>query len=103
MSCHVLVPLQPILSQESGKRGGGWITLNMHTHFPIPPQLKGKGWCAGNVCPAPAVRHCEGQSLVARGLGRGVVYRPQEEILSFGEVRIAGMIKVLRTATHPQK
>jgi len=43
-----------------------------------------------------------GSSLVARGLGRWVVYRPQEEILSFGEVRVAGTTKDLRTGTHPQ-
>lgn len=43
-----------------------------------------------------------GRSLVARELGGGIGYRPQEEILSFGEVRVAGTIKVLRTGTHPQ-
>lgn len=43
-----------------------------------------------------------GSSLVVRGLGGGVVYRPQEEILSFGGVRVVAMIKVLRTGTHLQ-
>lgn len=87
-SCSPLFP-QSLLSQAFEKQRDGQITLNLHTNFPIPPQLKRKGWCVGHVCTALAVS-VSSSSLVARGVGGRVVYRTQEEILSFGEVRVAG-------------
>lgn len=55
----------PIFSQESGKKGGECIILNLHTYLPLPLQLKGKG-------PAPAVS-VRDRAFVATGLGRGPV------------------------------